>query len=69
MRRVLVPCRLQVFFDRGLCPSVCIEHVLGDGLDSIGGREDRVRFSFELWIRVLVMVGLVLASNGRHGEL
>ena len=69
MRHVLVPCRLQAFFDRGLCPSVCVECVLGDGLDSIGGREDRVGFGFELWILVLVMVGLVLASNGRHGEL
>ena len=69
MRRVLVPCRLRAFFDRGLCPSICVERVLGDGLDLISGREDRVGFGFELWIRVLVMVGLVLASNGRHGEL
>ena len=69
MRRVLVPCRLQAFFDCGLCPSVCVERVLGDGLESIGGCKDWVGFGFELWIRVLVMVGLALALNGRHGEL
>ena len=74
MRRVLVPCRLQAFFDRGLCPSVCVECVLGDGLDSIGGRKDRVGFGFGWWVIGLgvgkvMSVGSSLVSSGGYGCL
>ena len=33
------------------------------------GYECWIKFGFEWWIWVFAMVGLALASNGRHGEL
>ena len=67
-------CWLQAFFDCGLCSSVCIECVLGDGLDSIGGCEDRVGFGFGRWVIGLgvgkvMSVGLSSVSSGGYGYL
>ena len=33
------------------------------------GNECWIEFGFEWWIQGVVMVGLGLALNGRHGEL
>ena len=67
-------CRLQVFFDCGLCSSVYVERVLGDGLDSIGGCKDQVRFSFGWWVIGLgvgkvMSVGSSSVLSGGYGYL
>ena len=63
-----------MFLNCGPCSSICIGHVLGNGLDSISGCEDRVRFSFgqqviRLGIGRVTSVGSRSVSSGGYREL
>ena len=65
---------MQAFFDHGLCSSVCDGCVLGNGLDSIGGCEDRVGFGFGwrvigLGVGKVMSVGSGSVSSGGYGCL
>ena len=42
---------------------------MGDRAWHREGYECWIEFGFECWIQGVVMVGLCLDSNGRHGEL
>ena len=67
-------CWSQAFPDHGPCSSVCIGHILGNGLDLISSCEDWVVFGFGQWviefgIEGVTSVGSSSAPSGGYKEL